>query len=243
MAKDDRIIVALDVNNIREMEKLVDKLRSVVKIFKIGSELFTSCGFEAIEVIRRKGGRVFLDLKFHDIPNTVMSASRAISRHGVHMFTVHTLGGLDMMTQAVEASREEAGRLKTTPPLVLGVTILTSLSAKDMPLIGVQGSIKDEVVRLAKLAEKAGLSGVIASPQELPLLRKSLKKDFLIVTPGVRPLWAQKNDQERTSSPKEAIENGADYLVIGRPITAQDDPRSAAEKIISEINEPSIGGR
>lgn len=237
MAKGEKIIAALDVNNISELEKLVDKLRAVVKIFKIGSELFTSCGFEAIDVVRRKGGKVFLDLKFHDIPNTVMRASSAITRHGVHMFTVHTLGGIDMMKQAVESSRKEAERLKTTPPLVLGVTVLTSLSADDMPLLGIQCSVSDEVLRLAKLAEKAGLSGVIASPKELPLLRKNLKKDFLIVTPGVRPLWAQKNDQERVSSPKEAIENGADYLVIGRPITAQENPRLAAEKIINEINE------
>lgn len=237
MARGEKIIVALDVNNISELEKLVDKLRSVVKIFKIGSELFTSCGFEAIDVVRRKGGKVFLDLKFHDIPNTVMKASRAISRQGVHMFTVHTLGGLDMMKQAVEASCEEALRLKTHPPLVLGVTVLTSLNAGDMPLVGIQGSVSDEVLRLAKLAEKAGLSGVIASPKELPLLRKNLRKDFLIVTPGVRPLWSQKNDQERISTPKEAIENGADYLVIGRPITAEEDPRVAAEKIINEISE------
>jgi len=236
MAKGEKIIVALDVNNISELEKLVDKLRAVIKIFKIGSELFTSCGFEAIDVVRRKGGKVFLDLKFHDIPNTVMKASKAVSRQGVHMFTVHTLGGIDMMKQAVEASREESLRLKMPPPLVLGVTVLTSLSTDDMPLLGIQGSINDEVLRLAKLAEKAGLSGVVASPKELPLLRKNLKKDFLIVTPGVRPLWAQKNDQERVSSPKEAIENGADYLVIGRPITAQDDPRLAAEKIINEIS-------
>lgn len=235
MAKGERIIVAMDVNNIDELEKLVDKLRSVVKIFKIGNELFTSCGFQAIDVVRRKGGRVFLDLKFHDIPNTVMKASKAITRHGIHMFTVHTMGGLDMMRQAVEASREEAIRLKAPPPLVLGVTVLTSMTAQDMPLIGIEGTLTDEVLRLAKLAEKAGLSGIIASPRELPVLRKSLRKDFLIVTPGVRPLWSQKNDQGRVATPKEAMENGADYLVVGRPITAEEDPRSAADKIINEI--------
>ena len=238
MAKEGKIIVALDVNNIAELEKLVDKLRSVVKIFKIGSELFTSCGFQAIDVVRRKGGKVFLDLKFHDIPNTVAKASRAITRQGIHMFTVHAIGGLEMMEQAVEASRDEANRLKSPPPLILGVTILTSLGAKDMPLVGIQGTVSDEVLRLAKLAEKAGLSGVIASPQELPVLRKNLKKDFLIVTPGVRPLWSQKNDQERVATPKEAVENGADYLVIGRPIIAAEDPKAAAEKIISEISKP-----
>ncbi len=235
MAKGEKIIVALDINNIDDLEKLVDKLRSVVKIFKIGSELFTSCGFQAVDVVRRKGGKVFLDLKFHDIPNTVMKVSKAITRHGIHMFTIHTIGGLDMMKQAVEASREEAGRLKAPSPLVLGVTVLTSMTAKDMPSIGIEGTLSDEVLRLAKLAEKAGLSGIIASPQELPVLRKNLRKDFLIVTPGVRPLWSRKNDQERVATPKEAVENGADYLVIGRPITAEGDPRSAAERIINEI--------
>src|SRR3989338_7952215 len=234
MAKGDRIIVALDVNNIAEAEKLVGELRSVIKIFKVGSELFTSCGFEAIDTVRRKGGKVFLDLKFHDIPNTVMKASRAITRQGIHMFTVHTMGGFDMMKGAVEASREEALRVKTPPPLVLGVTILTSMSAKDVSSIGVEGHITDEVLRLAKLAEKAGLNGVIASPQEVELLRKNLGKDFLIVAPGVRPLGGEKNDQKRVATPKEAIDKGADYLVIGRPITAAEDPKSAAETLINE---------
>ncbi len=237
MAKGDRIIVALDVNNIEGSEKLVGELRSIVKIFKIGSELFTSCGIEAIDTVRRKGGKVFLDLKFHDIPNTVMKASRAITRQGIHMFTVHAMGGFDMMKGAKEASREEALRLKTPPPLVLGVTILTSMNAKDILSIGVEGSITDEVLRLAKLAEKAGLNGVIASPQEVEILRKNLGRDFLIVTPGVRPSWSEKNDQERVATPKEAIDKGADYLIIGRPITAAEDPKSAAEKIIREISE------
>lgn len=237
MTKGGRIIAALDSSNIEEVEKLVGELRSVVKIFKIGSELFASCGFQAIDIVRRKGGKVFLDLKFHDIPNTVMRASKVITRHGIHMFTVHTMGGFDMMKGAVEASSEEAGRLKTPAPLVLGVTVLTSLSAKDISAIGVEGTVDDEVLRLAKLAEKAGLSGVVASPREVTLLRKNLSKDFLIVTPGVRPAWSQKNDQERIAVPKEAVKNGADYLVIGRPITAAEDPKSAVEKIISEIND------
>ncbi|MBU4376177.1 MAG: orotidine-5'-phosphate decarboxylase [Candidatus Omnitrophica bacterium] len=237
MGKGDKIIIALDVNSMEEMEKLVSELRSVVKIFKIGSELFASCGFQAIDMVRQKGGKIFLDLKFHDIPNTVIHASRAITRYGIHMFTVHTMGGFDMMKGAVEASREEASRLKTPPPLILGVTILTSMSAKDISSVGIDGTVPDEVLRLAKLAEQAGLSGVVASPREVALLRKNLKKDFLIVTPGVRPLWSRKNDQERVATPKEAIKSGADYLVIGRPITAAEDPKSAAEKIISEIGD------
>lgn len=237
MAKSDKIIVALDVNSMEETEKLIGELRSIVKIFKIGSELFISCGFQAVDMVRRKGGKVFLDLKFHDIPNTVVHASKAIARHGIHMFTVHAMGGFDMMKGAVEASREEASRLKTPPPLVLGVTVLTSMNAKDILSVGIDAAVTDEVLRLAKLAEKAGLSGVVASPREVALLRKNLKKDFLIVTPGVRPLWSRKNDQERAATPKEAVKSGADYLVIGRPITAAEDPKSAAEKIINEIGD------
>lgn len=231
----EKIIVALDVNNIEEVEKLVDKLRLVVKIFKIGSELFTSCGSEAIDVIRRKGCKAFLDLKYHDIPNAVMGASRAATRQNIHMFTVHALGGLAMMKRAVEATKEEAARLKTTPPLILGVTILTSFDKNDMQSVGINGSVDEEVLRLVKLCEKAGLNGVVASPKEAPKIRKVVKKDFLIVTPGVRPVWSREGDQKRVATPKEAIGSGADYLVIGRPITAHEDPKAAVERIIEEI--------
>lgn len=237
MARGERIIVALDVSNIEDLEILVDKLRSVIKIFKIGIELFTSCGVEAVDVVRRKGCRVFLDLKYHDIPNVVMKAARAAAKQNIHMFTIHTLGGLAMMERAAKAARDEAARLQIEPPLMLGVTVLTSLNRKDMQTVGISGSVDDEVLRLVKLSEKAGLDGVVASAQEAPKIRKVVKEDFLIVTPGIRPSWSQKRDQKRVAMPKEALEMGADYLVIGRPITAQEDPRAAAEKIISEISE------
>lgn len=237
MAKGERIIVALDVNTIEDLESLVDKLRPVVKIFKIGSELFTSCGIEAVDVVRRKGCKPFLDLKYHDIPNTVMKAARAAARQNVYMLTLHTTGGLAMMKKAVKATREEATRLQTAAPLILGVTILTSLDKKDTQAIGIKGPLDEEVLRLVKLAEKAGLDGVVASAQELSAIRKAVKKDFLIVVPGIRPSWSQKSDQKRVATPKEAMDMGADYLVIGRPITAGEDPQAAAERIIEEIKD------
>ncbi|MEA3305259.1 MAG: orotidine-5'-phosphate decarboxylase [Candidatus Omnitrophota bacterium] len=235
MAKGDKIIVALDVNDLEEMENLIDKLRAVVKIFKIGSELFTSCGVRAVDIVRRKGGRVFLDLKYHDIPNTVAKASKAAAKQGIHMFTVHAMGGLEMMKASVKAAREEAERLGSVPPIILGITVLTSLNSKDIQAVGMDRTVNEQVIKLVKLAEKAGLDGVVASPKEAPEIRKHVRKDFLIVTPGIRPSWSMKRDQKRVAEPKEAIELGADYLVIGRPITAQEDPKAAAERIANEI--------
>ena len=237
MAKGEKIIVALDVNTIEDVENLVNKLRPAIKIFKIGSELFTSCGIQAVDIVRRKGCNVFLDLKYHDIPNTVMKATRAAAKQNIHMLTVHAMGGLAMMKEAVKSSAEEAARLGTTPPLILGVTVLTSLDRKDIQSIGVEASLDEEVLRLVKLCEKAGLDGVVASPKEVSAIRKIVKDDFLIVAPGIRPSWSRKKDQKRVATPKEAIEMGADYLVVGRPITGQEDPQAAAERIIAEINE------
>lgn len=237
MVRGERIIVALDVNSIEEVEKLVDRLRPVIKIFKIGIELFTSCGIEAVDVVRRKGCKVFLDLKYHDIPNVVMEASRAAAKQNIHMITMHTLGGLTMMEKAVKSAKEEARRLQIERPLMLGVTVLTSLNKKDMQSVGIPDPVENEVLRLVRLSEKAGLDGVIASAKELPKIRKIVKGNFLIVTPGIRPSWSQRRDQKRVATPKEAIDMGADYLVIGRPITAEADPKAAAERIIKEITE------
>lgn len=233
--KGEKIIVALDVDSIEDVERLVDKLRPVVKIFKIGAELFTSCGTQAVDVVRRKGGKVFLDLKYHDIPNTVMKAARAAAKWNIHMMTLHISGGLKMMKEAVSTAREEAERLQTSPPLIMGVTVLTSMDRKDIESIGIDSSVENQVARLVKLAERAGLDGVVASPKEVQKIKKMVKKDFLIVTPGIRPLWSLKSDQKRVATPKEALDMGADYIVVGRPITAQDDPKEAAEKIIREM--------
>ena len=237
MAKGEKIIVALDVNDAEEVGSFVDRLRPVIKIFKIGSALFTSCGIQVVDIIRRKSCKVFLDLKYHDIPNVVAKASRAATRQNIHMLTIHTLGGVAMMEKAAKAAREEAARLQIPPPLMLGVTILTSLDKKDMQSIGITGAVDEEVLRLAKLAEKAGLDGVVASAKEVAKIRKIVKRNFLIVTPGIRPSWSQKSDQKRVATPKEALDKGSDYLVIGRPITSQEDPKAAAEKIINEISE------
>ena len=235
MVRGEKIIVALDVSTPEEVRILIDKLRPVIKIFKVGSELFTSCGVEAIDIVRRKGCRAFLDLKFHDIPNTVKKAAKAATKRGVYMLTIHALGGLKMMREAVEGSREEAARLHVEAPILLGVTVLTSLDQTDLASIGVKGTVKNEVVRLAQLAQEAGLNGIVASPNEVSEIRARVKKDFIIVTPGVRPKWCLKSDQKRVATPKEALSRGSDYLVIGRPITASDDPREAAEKILEEI--------
>ncbi len=236
MARGDKIIVALDVSRMDEAERLVNILRPLIRIYKIGSELFTSCGVRAVDLVRRKGCKVFLDLKYHDIPNTVVRAVKAATARNVHMITLHTMGGLAMMRDVMKAAKEESARLSTPRPLVLGVTVLTSMNTKDLGTVGIKSTAEKEVMKLAALAEKAGLDGIIASPKEITAIRRRVKNNFLIVTPGIRPLGSQKKDQKRVATPRQALEDGADYLVIGRPITACHDPRACAEKILNEIH-------
>ena len=231
----DKLIVALDVPDMAEAEKLVRTLLPAVKIFKVGKELFTSCGPAVVEMIHARGAKVFLDLKFHDIPNTVAGACVAATRLKVFMLNVHASGGKNMMTTAQKAVKDEALRLKIHPPILLGVTVLTSLADDDLKEIGLARSVSQEVEILARLADNAGLDGVVASPKEIALVRKATKKGFLIVTPGVRPAWAAADDQKRVMTPREAISAGADYLVAGRPITQDPDPLEAAKKILKEI--------
>ena len=232
MNKKDRLIVALDVPSLKEAEALVKTLSGSVHIFKIGKELFTSAGPEAVKMVHRHGAKVFLDLKFHDIPNTVAQALRAASNLNVFMVNVHCLGGRVMMQKAAEAVKASC----KNPPLLLGVTVLTSLAENDLKQVGIQKKIKDEVSALAKLAKKSGLDGVVASAQEIRLIRKACGKDFLIVTPGVRPAWAAVGDQKRIMTPREAIQAGSDFIVIGRPITQHSDPLAAARRILDETN-------
>ncbi len=233
----DKLIVALDVSNLNDAEKLVKTLLPAVKIFKIGKELFTAEGPRAVEMVHSRGGKVFLDLKFHDIPSTVAGACEAAVRHGVFMMNVHALGGREMLQAAVGATRRlpagEAGVARTT--IVLGVTVLTSLSQNDLDEIGISKKLEDEVRDLAKLAKECGLNGVVASPREIEIIRKTCGKDFLIVTPGVRPAWASAGDQQRVMTPKEAVDKGASYIVVGRPITQAEDPKEAAERILNEM--------
>lgn len=216
----EKVIVALDVSTLKEEERLLDILSPYIKIFKIGMELFYSCGQKAIDIVKRYDKDVFLDLKFHDIPNTVKNAAKAATRLGVFMFNVHASGGTEMMKLALEGSQEEADKSGVDRPKILGVTVLTSIPCT-----------KDQVLSLAKLAEGSGLDGVVASPQEAALIRKETGKSFIIVTPGIRPEGTDKEDQKRTATPEEAFKAGADYIVIGRPITKAKDPVRVIESL------------
>jgi orotidine-5'-phosphate decarboxylase len=228
----DRIIVALDVNTLKEEERLLDALSSEAQVFKIGMELFYSCGVKAIELVKKYDKDIFLDLKFHDIPNTVYAASKVAVRFGVFMFNVHASGGIDMMKKAVEGAEEESEKLGMARPKILGVTVLTSLDKAALNKIGIIKTPEEEVLNLAGLAKEAGLDGVVASPEEIIAIRKNTGKDFLIVTPGVRPEGSETGDQQRVTTPKEAFQRGADYIVIGRPVTKAKDPVKVLKTII-----------
>lgn len=235
MKNEGRLIVALDADTKEKALALVERLKNDVKIFKIGSELFTSCSPGIVEDIRKKGCEVFLDLKFHDIPSTVAKSATAVVKLGVFVFNVHALGGQEMMEKAAKAAAVEAEKLKIDKPKVIAVTILTSMDEKSLKKIGIFDNMEIQVLRLAKLAKDSGLDGVVASAAEVKLIRKSLGKDFLIVTPGVRPAGSASGDQKRIATPKEAIDNGASFIVVGRPITEALDPTEAAKKILKEI--------
>ncbi|MBI4022197.1 MAG: orotidine-5'-phosphate decarboxylase [Candidatus Andersenbacteria bacterium] len=233
----DKLCVALDVDDRRRAVELVSTLRDAVGLFKVGSQLFTSEGPDLVREIQAVGGRVFLDLKFHDIPNTVARATEAAAKLGVFMLNVHASGGLAMLRAAVEASRRGAGEAGLEPPLVLGVTVLTSLSEEELKSeLNVAVPVETQVRHLAYLCQSAGLDGVIASPQELLGIRAACGRDFLIVTPGIRPVGAERGDQARITTPKEAIRMGADYIVVGRPIIAAADPVQAAIEVVRDMS-------
>jgi orotidine-5'-phosphate decarboxylase len=229
------ILVALDVSTAEEANALADRLRGTVGGFKIGKQLFTSEGPSIVKDLVSRGDRVFLDLKFHDIPNTVAGAVRSAARLGVWMLNVHASGGLDMMKAARAAADEESARIGGEAPLVIGVTVLTSLTDAHLNDLGIGGSVEAQVRRLATLTKRAGLDGVVASPLEISVVREACGRDLLIVTPGIRGAGEAKGDQARTMGAAEAIEAGASYLVVGRPITGAADPRAAAERFASEI--------
>ena len=230
----NQILAALDVDTADAAYAIADTLRGVVGGFKIGSRLFTSHGPSVVETLVARGDRVFLDLKFHDIPNTVAGAVAAATRLGVWMVNVHASGGHAMMKAACEAADAESLRLSRPRPLLIAVTMLTSLSEETMGEIGVAGALASQVGRLAMLAQSAGLDGVVASPQEIALIRNRCGKTFEIVTPGIRGTSDDKGDQRRTMTATEALSAGASYLVVGRPIIAAPDPRAAAERIDAE---------
>jgi orotidine-5'-phosphate decarboxylase len=232
----EKIIFALDVEHFTEARQWVNTLKDHVGFFKVGKQLFTHAGPKVVDMIRQKNQKVFLDLKFHDIPNTVSKAGEEATKLEVAMFNLHALGGFEMMKKTVDASRAVAKTLGIPKPLILAVTILTSMDEETMREVGIQGPVQDEVGRLALLATKAGVDGVVASPQEISIIRQRCGEKFLIVTPGVRSPTDKKDDQKRTLSPKEAIQAGANYLVIGRPIKEAQDPLEAVQRIIEDIS-------
>ena len=229
------IIAALDVPTAEQALKLAADIAPAVGAFKIGSELFTVAGPDIVRRVRGMGASVFLDLKFHDIPNTVAKAVTSAVQLDVQMLTVHTSGGFDMLKAAEQAAEESAWKAGRTPPLVLGVTVLTSLNAGALREIGLDANVEYQVRRLATVAIRAGLRGLVCSPQEVAKLKQFIPPNMQLITPGIRTGAEKPDDQARTLTPKEAISAGASWLVIGRPIYAAADPRAAAEKILASL--------
>ena len=231
MRKIPELIVALDVKDLSTAEGLVEKLRSTVNLFKVGVQLFTAEGPRAVEAVQRRGGQVFLDLKFHDIPNTVAAGVREAARMGAVMCTLHASGGRPMLQAAKEVVAQRGSSMR-----LLAVTILTSLDPQGFEeAMGGGLGLQAQVIRLASLAREAGMDGIVASTHEIAPLRGALGPSMAIVTPGVRPEWAPADDQLRVMTPREAAHAGADYLVIGRPITTAPDPAAAASRVLAEL--------
>jgi len=237
----DRIILALDVDTHEKALKLVKDLAPYVGAFKIGMQLYNSIGPAIVNEVNQLGGRVFVDLKFHDIPNTVGSAGKVLTRLQCYMFHVHAAGGREMMKKAVDDVKAEAASLGIEAPIVLAVTVLTSISDQQLKEeMYVEGmNVRELAVKWAVMAKESGLDGVVCSPKEITAIRDACGPDFKIVTPGIRPLWSEVNDQKRITTPWDAMNMGADYMVIGRPITQAENPRAAAIRIIEELEEKS----
>jgi orotidine-5'-phosphate decarboxylase len=230
-----KIIVALDVDSRRQALDLVDLLPGA-RIFKIGLRLYTAEGPTLLQAVVQAGKRVFLDLKLHDIPHTVAGAAAMAVRAGVTMMTLHASGGAEMMRRAAQAAVEEAHAQKSPKPLLLAVTVLTSLKDAELEEIGMPADTAGQVLRLAHLSRDAGMDGIVCSPQELDMVRSEFGRDFVVVTPGIRPAWAAAHDQKRIMTPAQAFRSGADYLVIGRPIIAAPSPGDAFQKILQELD-------
>lgn len=234
----DRLVLALDVDDEQTALRLVSDLKDHVGLFKVGHQLFTAYGPDIVRKIIGMGGRVFLDLKYHDIPNTVAKASAEAVKLGVSIFNVHALGGADMMKAAVESAKEAAEKRNMPLPIVLAVTVLTSMDEMSLRKeLKITRSLSREVSHLARLASRAGMHGVVASPREIRMLRRAIRGEFVILTPGVRPAWAAADDQKRVMTPGEAVFAGADYIVVGRPVLKAVDRKKAVEDILSEIEQ------
>ncbi len=234
----DRIILALDIDNLDDVIKYVDLLKEYVGFFKVGLPLFISCGFKAVDVIKEHGGRVYFDGKFQDIPNTMAQACTILMKKGIDFFNISASGGSRMLVNTINECRDYAKKENLKLPIILGVTLLSSFGQKTLTNeLGVDMNISNYVLKLSKIAKEAGLSGVIAPDTDAMQIKKELGNDFIVVCPAVRPTWATVNDQIRFVSPTEAIKSGADYIIIGRPITHAADPTAAAKLIINEIDE------
>ncbi len=235
----DRIVLALDVDTKEKAISLVRELAEYVGVFKVGMQLYNSVGPDIVKEINELSGKVFVDLKFHDIPNTVASAGRVMARLGCHMFNVHAAGGREMMQSLVKELKQESELLGQPEPITLAVTVLTSINQEQLvqEMFIKDMQIKDLVVRWAIMAQECGINGVVCSPQEITAIRQACGPDFKIVTPGIRPAWSEANDQKRITTPRQALDMGADYMVIGRPIVKAADPAAAAQRIIDELEE------
>ncbi len=236
MEEKDRIILALDVAGYDEALEMVKTFQDQVHIFKVGLELFTAAGPRIVDDIHGLGKKVFLDLKFHDIPTTVLKSALVAARLGVYMFNLHAMGGFEMMKRTADALSELSLKENVPRPKLIAVTVLTSIDQYALrDELSVNVGMTTQVKHLAGLSQRAGLDGVVASPEDAEMIRSRFGKDFLIVTPGIRPHWASADDQKRALTPREAIKRGADYLVIGRAVTAQPDPIQALKRIEEEI--------
>ena len=236
----ERLIVALDFDDLERAAELVRQLAGEVGMFKIGKQLFTHAGPQAVRQIQELGGEIFLDLKFHDIPNTVAKAAIEATRLGVKMFNVHASGSLEMMRLTAKEVRRVCRQQKLRKPIMLAVTVLTSLNQDDLQRVGVERKVADQVVRLALLTKEAGMDGVVASPHEVADIREACGRRFVIVTPGIRPSDGNRNDQQRVMTPHNAVRGGVDYIVVGRPIIEAKDPVAAARAIVADME---LGGK
>ncbi|MBI4665996.1 MAG: orotidine-5'-phosphate decarboxylase [Nitrospinae bacterium] len=231
----ERLMVALDLPTADEALRMVDSLGNIVRWFKVGSQLFTACGPDIVIKIKGMGFKVFLDLKFHDIPTTVSLAGVSAAKLGVDMFNVHSMGGTRMMSKTVSGVSDFCADKGLKRPIIIAVTALTSMTGPDLNEIGIGGQAADAVKNLAGLAKNSGLDGVVASPEEVAMIKDACGEGFVVVTPGVRPVWAERDDQARAQTPFGAIRNGSDYLVVGRPILKAQHPADAAQRTLDEI--------
>lgn len=231
----ERLILALDLDDLGRVRALVGLLAGEVGMFKVGKQLFTHAGPSAVKLIQEMGGEVFLDLKFHDIPTTVAKAAIGATRLGVKMFNVHASGSLEMMRHTVKEVRRVCRQESLRRPMMLAVTVLTSLNKTDLKRVGVGGEVADQVVRLALLTQEAGMDGVVASPREVARIRAACGRRFVIVSPGIRAQGDGRSDQRRVMTPEEAIRAGVDYIVVGRPIAEARNPLNAVEEIVSDM--------